>query len=202
MEENCKDIILNGLSSLFEDGKFYNLSFILSDYYENPSDIIKKSPSQLNLSDEQKSCTLKIAEIISFVHKNFKFIPLEDIIIPVLLSSIELSLWFKSTDGREIIEKNFFASPVYSLPVFVDFYLSASNTFPDANGNLERMSYGIKKLIDSRHSDLSFKCDKLSEDILSKEFEIYEKYKLIKWFGITSYILTREFDIVRCIENL
>jgi hypothetical protein len=204
MEENIKELVLDGLSSLYKEGKFDTLSSILDEYLRKSSEVIKKTPSDLHLSQEQRINTLKITEIVAFVNSSFKNIPIEKLVIPALLSCIELSLWEKIPEGQKIIKASFDGYAVYFLPVFIDFYFRTSCISQNSNGQVEKINYSIKKLIFSNKYKDFFR--KLSKDIIRKKSEeewlIYKKHKNENWFGITSFILTRENDIVRTFKEI
>ena len=44
MEGTCKELILDGLSSLFEQGNFSDLLALLKIYDENPGEILTRTP--------------------------------------------------------------------------------------------------------------------------------------------------------------
>ncbi|RJR12291.1 hypothetical protein C4588_02385 [Candidatus Parcubacteria bacterium] len=203
MDENCRDLILNGLTSLFEQGNFSELLYLLEDYYNNPLSFLSRTPAQLNLSHIQRSSTLKITEIISFVHPDFKNISVEKLILPVLLSCIEIALWKNTEKGKGILREKSGDYFVYLLPVFIDFYFNTSGFNLDRNGEIKRIRYSIERLLYSIYKESPKKSTKLLIDSLAeKEIETYRKYSKKHWYGITSFVLTGEEDIINSIKSV
>ena len=204
MDENIRKIVLDGLSSLFKEGNFITQAQLMEKYLKEPEKIIKSTPAELNLTDIQRINTLKIAETVAFVNMSLKNIPVEKFIIPSLLSCIELSLWEEQPEGQKIIKSSFCGYSVYALPIFIDFYFKTSSIASNSNGEVEKIIYSIRKLISSKKYKDGF--SKLPGKTIRKyaeeEWLIYRQYRGSKWKGITSFILSREEEIIRALKNL
>jgi hypothetical protein len=204
MDENIRTIVLDGLSSLFKEGNFITQAPLMEKYLKDPEKIIKSTPAELNLTDIQRVNTLKIAETVAFVNLSLKNIPVEKLIIPSLLSCIELSLWEEQPEGQEVIASSFCGYSVYALPIFIDFYFKTSSITSNSTGEVEKIIYSIRKLISSKKYKDSF--SKLPGETIRKHAEeewlIYRQCRISKWKGITSFILSREEEIIRTLKNL
>lgn len=204
MDENIRTIVLDGLSFLFKEGNFITQAPLMDIYLKEPEKIIKSTPAELNLTNIQRINTLKIAETISFVNLSFKNIPVEKLVIPSLLSCIELSLWKEQPEGQAVITSSFCGYSVYALPIFIDFYFKTSSIPSNSNGEVEKIIYSIRKLISSNKYKDFF--SKLPHETIRKHAEeewlVYRPCRGSKWKGITSFILSREEDIIKSLKNL
>jgi len=204
MDENIRTIVLEGLSSLFKEGNFIIQAPLMDVYLKEPEKIIKSTPADLNLTDVQRVNTLKIAETVAFVNLSFKNIPVEKLVIPSLLSCIELALWEQLPEGQELITSSFCGYSVYALPIFIDFYFRTSSITSNSNGEVEKIIYSIRKLVSSKKYKDTF--SNLSQEIIRKHAEeewlVYRPLRGSKWHGITSFILSREEEIIKSLKNL
>ncbi len=204
MDENIRTIVLDGLSSLFKEGDFISLAPLMDIYLKEPEKIIKSTPAELNLTDVQRVNTLKIAETVAFVNLSLKNIPVEKLVIPSLLSCIELSLWGEQPEGKEIIALSFCKYPVYALPIFIDFYFKTSSIPSNSNGEVEKIIYSIRKLIFSKkYKDIFLHVpQEIIRNHAEEEWLIYRPGRGNRWTGITSFILSREEEIIKSLKNL
>ncbi len=204
MDENIRTIVLDGLSSLFKEGNFISQAPLMDIYLKEPEKVIKSTPADLNLTHVQRVNTLKIAETVSFVNLSFKNIPVEKLVIPSLLSCIELSLWEVQPEGEEVIASSFCGYSVYALPIFIDFYFKTSSIPSNSNGEVEKIIYSIRKLISSKKYTDIF--SQVSQEMIRKHAEeewlVYRPGRGSKWTGITSFILSREEEIIKSLKIL
>jgi len=89
------------------------------------------------------------------------------------------------------------------LPVFIDYYFKTSCISENSQGEVDKIIYAIEKLIKAKkHKETFANLQKtFIKEQAEKEWIIYKKFKDNKWFGITSFVLSREEEVIHQLKQ-